>query len=340
MSKPLVSVILSVYNGAPYLKEAIESILNQTFIDFEFIIVDDGSIDETPKILDEFTDIRIVSLKNEKNLGLVRSLNKALSLAKGEFIARMDADDISLPERFAKQIAYFKKYPQVGVLGTAISQVDKCGRPISVLIPPIHHNLIFWQMFFGCPIFHPTVMMRQKALDAVGYYDINFTHIEDVELWSRFLLNGIKFANLSEVLHVRRLHNRSIISTQSVIQHQRGIIIRQRLLKSFLGYAVPADIVAWFLRFDRPLSRGRQVAILDLLLELHDKIVQVDSVSIEEKESLQTDLDYRITLVNQSWPRFLLRRLILYLGKILPVPSRHKLKIFLSKYLKRFLLQK
>jgi len=340
MNKPLISVIFSVYNGAPYLKEAINSILDQTFTDFEFIIVDDGSIDETSKILDSFTDSRIVRLKNEKNLGLVQSLNKALNLAKGEFIARMDADDISLPERFAKQVAYFKKHPQISVLGTAISQVDKRGRHISVLVPPIYHKLILWQMFFSCPIFHATVMMRRKALVTFGYYDVNFAHVEDIELWSRLLFNGIKFANLLEALYIRRLHSRSIISTQSAIQYQRGIIIRQRLLKSFLGHIVSADIVAWFLRFDRPLSQGQRTIALALLLELNDKVIQIDSASVEERKSLEIDLAYRITLVNQNWPRFLLRRLILCLAKILPTPSRYKLKVFLSKYLNGFLLQK
>lgn len=339
MRKPLISVIFSVYNGAPYLKEAIESVLNQIFTDFEFIIVDDGSTDETPKILDGFTDRRIVRLKNEKNLGLVQSLNKALGVAQGKFIARMDADDISLPERFAKQIAYLEKHPEVGVLGTAMTQVDKRGRPISVLVPPLHHEFILWQMFFGCPIFHPTVMMRRSIVAAAGYYDVNFIHAEDIELWSR-LFNRTKFANLPETLYVRRLLPHSIIFTQSAVQYRSGIIIRQRLLKSFLGHAVSADIVAWFLRFNRPLSRGRRAAVLALLLELYDKIVQINPGSVEVKESLRGDLIYRIMLINQSWPRFLLRRLNFYLSKILSGPSRHKLKVFLSKYLKGSLFQK
>lgn len=95
-----------------------------------------------------------------------------------------------------------------------------------------------------------------------------------------------------------------------------------------MGYDVPADIVAWFLRFDRPLSRDQRTATLVLLLDLYDKVLRFDSVSIEEKKSLQIDLAYRITLINQNWPKFLLRRSILYLGKILPITSRHKLKVF------------
>jgi glycosyltransferase involved in cell wall biosynthesis len=339
MSRPLISVIFSVFNGTSYLKEAVESILNQTFTDFEFIIVDDGSTDQTPKILDEFTDKRIVRLKNGKNLGLVKSLNKALGVAQGEFVARMDADDVSLPERFAKQVAYLKQHLQIGVLGTAMSQIDKKGQFISILVPPAHHSLILWQMFFGCSIFHPTVMMRKSILNDIGYYNINFIHTEDIELWSR-LFNKTKFANLTEVLYVRRLHSRSIISTQSAVQYQKGIIVRQRLLKLVLGYDVLTDLVAWFLRPDRSLGRKRRIATLDLLLELYDKILQLDSVSIEDKKFLQADLVYRITLIHQGWPRFFLRRLILCLSKILPISLRHKMKVFLNKYQKGFLLEK
>lgn len=336
MSKPLISVIFSVYNGALYLKEAIDSILNQAFTDFEFIIVDDGSIDETPNILDEFTDRRIVRLKNEKNLGLVQSLNKGLNLAKGEFIARMDADDISLPERFAKQIAYFKQHPKTDILGTAISQVDKRDRPISILVPPIHHELILWQMFFGCPIFHPTVMMKRKVLSAAGYYDVNFTHVEDIELWSRFLLKGVKFANLSEVLYIRRLHSRSIISTQFTVQYQKDVIIRQYLIESLVGHSVSNSMINWFLRPNRFLNQKQRIATLTLLLELYNKIIQFDSISLEDNKSLQADLVYRITLIHQSRFRCFIKRFILCLGRILPVPSRHKLKVCLSKYFPSF----
>ncbi|MBU1092676.1 glycosyltransferase, partial [Patescibacteria group bacterium] len=160
MKQPTISVLLSVFNGASYIEAAVESILHQTFRDFELIIVDDGSVDETSKILDKFTDDRIVRLANEKNLGLIKSLNKALAVAQGEFIARMDADDISLLDRFQKQLVYMREHPEIGVLGTAMTQVDEQGQPISVLVPPVKHELILWQTLFGCAIFHATTMMR------------------------------------------------------------------------------------------------------------------------------------------------------------------------------------
>ena len=122
---PKISVIMPAYNAEQYISEAIESILGQTFADFEFIIIDDGSSDSTSGIIASYKDSRIRYFRNEKNLGIVGALNRGLALAAGEYIARMDADDISLPERFQTQCAYMEKHPDVGVCGTAIKVFGK-----------------------------------------------------------------------------------------------------------------------------------------------------------------------------------------------------------------------
>ncbi|MFH1088490.1 MAG: glycosyltransferase [Patescibacteria group bacterium] len=333
MKQPAISVLLSVFNGASYIEVAVESILHQTFRDFEFIIIDDGSTDETSKILDKFTDDRIVRLVNEKNLGLIKSLNKALAVAQGKFIARMDADDISLPDRFQKQLVYMREHPEIGVLGTAMIQVDERGRPISVLVPPIKHELILWQTLFGCAIFHATTMMRRDDLVSVGGYNVNYLHSEDLELWSR-LFQRTQFANLPEALYIRRLHRRSIISTQAGSQYRNGITIRQCLLKSILGYEVSEDLVDWLLQYNYSLKSEKRALIIKILTDINRKITPTYVESNDTKETLQNDLAYRIKLANQSWPKFLFRRIILGLSKIIPIPMRHKLKTGISKFVK------
>lgn len=339
MKTPLVSVIFSVYNGAPYLKEAVASVLNQTFDNFEFIIVDDGSTDATAQILDTFTDNRIIRLRNEKNLGLVQSLNNALALAQGEFIARMDADDISHPDRFQKQLFYLEQHPEIGVLGSAMIQVDEHGQPISTLMPPLKHEAVLWHTLFGCAIFHATVMMRRKELADVGGYDINFLHSEDLDLWSR-LFGKTKFANLPEVLYTRRLHRKSVISTQFASQYRNGIVIRQRLLKSIFGYDVPIETVTWLIDHNYPLNKNQRAMVIDLLLDIYDKIIGINSNSVDTAKIIHPDLTNQIALVNSSWLKILLRRIIATLGKMLPSPWRHKLKIFIYNLWQKPLVQK
>lgn len=133
---PKVSVVMSVYNGEKYLPETIDSILNQTFKDFEFIIINDGSTDKTAKILTSYDDPRI-RIFNQENMGLTKSLNRAISLAKGEYIARMDADDISYPERLKKQVDYLNKNPDIGLVGSKYIRIDKRGRKIDEINVPI-----------------------------------------------------------------------------------------------------------------------------------------------------------------------------------------------------------
>lgn len=231
---PRISTILSVYNGEKYLKEALKSILDQTFKDFELIVINDGSTDQTGAVIDSFTDSRIIKIKNDRNLGLVASLNKGLEVARGEFIARMDADDISMPERFTKQVEFLEKNREVGVLGTFMRQVDVKGGFISLFQPPVAHREILIKMLTGTAIAHATVMIRKEIIDKAGGYDENFPHVEDTELWSRLIFKT-KFANLPEALYVRRIHRNSVMSAHAKLQLEKSGEIRKELLEKVIS---------------------------------------------------------------------------------------------------------
>ena len=227
------SVIMPVYNGEKYVREAVESILNQTFPDFELIIIDDGSTDETPDILDTFTDRRMIRLKNDQNIGLAPSLQRALAAASGEFIARMDADDISLPQRLAMQSNYLNQHPEIGLVGTAMNQVNSKGKLISVLEQPAEHKAILWKMFFDCAVNEPTVMMRREVLAGTSSYDPAFGVAGDTELLAR-LVFLTRFANLPDVLYVRRLHGGSIMAKHGRTQNELSAIIRKKMIERIL----------------------------------------------------------------------------------------------------------
>ena len=197
---PPVSVVMPVYNSAHVVADAVESILHQTFGDFEFIIVDDGSTDSTEEILREYAalDGRI-KLYNQENCGLIASLNRYCRVANGKYIARMDADDISLPARLEKQFRYLEAHSEVGVLGTWIQDVDSNRTPIIEWPVPADPVVVRWFLFFGNCIAHPSVMMRRELLDRLGYYRPSAIHVEDYDLWIRAAeVTGL--ANLPEVL--------------------------------------------------------------------------------------------------------------------------------------------
>ncbi len=210
MTAPLISVILPVWKGARFLDEAIRSILGQTEGDFEFIILDDASPDDSLEIIQSHRDPRIVLVRQEVNLGAVRTINHGYDLARGEFIARMDQDDIAHPTRFEKQVARFRQEPELGVLGTAYRVFGK-GR-VRVVIPPAGHDEIQARMFFECALGDPTVMIRKKVLDAGPFrLDPTFVNCEDYEFWVR-LLRQTRFAGLPEVLLDYRRHGQSMTS--------------------------------------------------------------------------------------------------------------------------------
>lgn len=215
-SSPPISVLLAVYNGQRYLPQAVESVLAQTFGDFEFIAIDDGSTDHTRSILETYaakdSRLRLISRPNK---GLTVTLNEGIGLAHGEFLARMDADDICRPTRFATQLAYLQSHPDCVLVGSRVLLIDPDGLPIRQACDEQTHEQIdqahlnrLW------PVVHPAVMMRTNAVRQVGGYRNQYNTLEDLDLFLRLAEVG-KLANLPEVLLDYRQHFASVTHSRS-----------------------------------------------------------------------------------------------------------------------------
>lgn len=204
MKFPMISVVMSVYNGAPFLSEAIESILNQTIEDFEFLIIDDASTDDSLNLIQSFKDPRIRVIQNSENLGLTRSLNKGLKAAQGKYIARMDADDISFSVRFEKQLDVFKNDSDVILCGTGCQIFGNEERIERV---PSDSKEIKCRLLFGNVFVHSSVMLQKASFsEKQFFYDENFNFVEDYDLWTRISFEG-KMVNISEPLIYYRNHD-------------------------------------------------------------------------------------------------------------------------------------
>ena len=206
MTAPLVSVLMPVYNCGPFVDEAIECILRQTFTDFEFLIVDDASTDDTWARLQKHTDSRIVLSRNAANKGLAQNLNELLAIARGEFIARMDGDDACLPERFALQVGYLRDHPDCGAVGSHYVWMDSDGRDTRAFFMPLEDSAIRAGLPLHCnTIIHATVMFRRAPLAAVGGYRPRISIAEDYDLLLR-LLPVCAFGNVPRLLYRYRQH--------------------------------------------------------------------------------------------------------------------------------------
>jgi len=200
---PAVSVVMAVRDGATCIAAAVGSVLGQTDGDLELIVVDDGSTDATADLLAEIRDPRLRVIW-QPAAGLTRALNHGLSLARAELIARLDADDVALPERLARQRVFLTAYPDVGVLGTAAREVDAAGVPVGDVRPPRDDAAIRRALIRTNPFVHSSVMARRALLASVGGYDARVAVAQDYELWMR-LAGLTRLANLEDVLVVRRL---------------------------------------------------------------------------------------------------------------------------------------
>ncbi len=217
---PKISVVMPAYNSEKYIAEAIESILNQTFTDFEFIIINDGSTDKTEEIILSYNDERIVYLKNEKNMGIVYTLNRGLDIANCEYIARMDSGDIALPTRFEKQLKYIKKHKNIAALGTAINIFGKDIKT-SVFQNSNNYKKTKPELLFNSPLAHPTVIIKKSVLNDHNLrYEEEYKGLEDFVLWWR-IAKYANIASLKESLLNYRMHNNQISSSRNPAFEQK-----------------------------------------------------------------------------------------------------------------------
>ena len=210
MARPKITVLMSVYNAEKYLREAIDSILAQTFADFEFVIYDDCSTDQSREIIQGYSDPRIILRCNKVNRGLTKNLEEGMCLAKGDFVARMDADDIANPVRFAEQLKYFDEHPEVAILGTQVEFFDDDRKILCRTFEPESHEDITARLFISFSLYHPTIMFRMSVIRRHQLnYDPSFRYAQDHDLWFRAMMT-VRLANHPNVLMKMRAHATSV----------------------------------------------------------------------------------------------------------------------------------
>ena len=230
MENPFVTVLMPVYNGEKYLAQAIESVLKQTHTHFEFIVINDGSRDRSADIIGSFKDPRIIVVSNPANIGLTASLNLGLQLAKGKYLARMDSDDVSLAERFEKQVNFLEDNPAVAVCGSWIKVFGEGDNRVVKF--PTDSDYIRCNLLFRNPIAHPTVMLNLYLLrSAKFFYDNSFETSQDYNLWAK-VVESYRVANIPEVLLLLRYHQDQIRTLKIDKQKQfTKKIMRSQLIK-------------------------------------------------------------------------------------------------------------
>lgn len=229
MFKPKVSVIMSVYNGERYLRDSIKSILNQTFKDFELLIVDDGSTDNTKEILKTYKDPRINIITNLENIGLTKSLNKGIHIAKGEYIARQDADDVSRYNRLEKQVNYLELNKNIALLGTAIYVIDDKGDKLEDIEYPTNYYFIRQALKRNNCFCHGSVIFKKKIFEELGGYREVFETAQDYDLWLRFS-EKYEVSNLKDRLYKYRFNPSSLTFKKVINQTRLAIFAREEAL--------------------------------------------------------------------------------------------------------------
>ena len=287
--RPNVTVLMAVYNGERYLRRAVDSILRQTYEEFEFLIIDDASTDCTAEILSSIRDPRIKVLRNDKNIRLGASLNRGLEEAKGEFIVRQDADDISLPTRMERQCGFMFSNPGIGVLGSQMKVIDSEEKEVGNYRVPLTHGGICWGLFFGYSFGHPAVIMRRSLVLSVDGY--KHTGSEDYDLWTR-LVPKTRFANLAESFVLYRRHPDAAFYTQA--DHHRRY--QREALREYLRSSCGVEVTEDDLNFVARAKAGERLPeeeldrVMTIMIETYRRFRDRQSLSPVEEMEVRQDL--------------------------------------------------
>ena len=244
-SAPTVSVLMAVYNCAPYLSAALDSVLAQTFSNFEVVIVDDASTDDTPAILRSYAqrDLRLVLLRNAQNSKLSASLNTGLLVCRAPLVARADGDDLYPPTRLEKQVRFLERHPSVGVVSGYFDRVGDHERLLGRQELPINNDAIRFNLLWESSVCHAAAMYRHEIIQSVGGYDAAFSTAQDYDLWAR-LCDLTEFANLPESLMTVRIHAASSSAQRGKEQSRLALSVSRRMLTRYLGRALAEDEAA------------------------------------------------------------------------------------------------
>ena len=230
---PQVSVLMPVYNTAPYLREAMDSMLSQTFSDFELIVLNDCSPDNAEELLDTYDDPRIVRYRGEKNAGLSNVLNVGIGLARGKYIARMDSDDISLPNRLQVQVDYLETHPEIDLVSVGMQLF---GAKEEVWIREQNPEKVKINALFHSPVLHASSVWRKDSFEKHGLlFRQEMVPAEDYDLWTRALLKGLKLVNLPDVLYKYRMH-----PSQATLQTDKTSAKSREVQQEYLHSALPS----------------------------------------------------------------------------------------------------
>lgn len=240
---PKVTVLMSVYNSEDFLAEAIESILNQTFKNFEFLIINDGSKDKSESIIKKYQDPRIRLISRE-NKGLTYSLNEGLKLAKGEYIARQDSDDISVKIRLQKEVEFLDSHLDFGMAGSNYTIIDETGKKLVTTNIFTHHDDLKMALITCNQFGHGSVMMRKSVLEEVGGYDKAVGTVEDYDLWTRISRKS-KVCNFEQPLYLWRKSDESVVHSNHALNIRQTFDQRDRNFEHFLEHRSEYKIFNW-----------------------------------------------------------------------------------------------
>jgi glycosyltransferase involved in cell wall biosynthesis len=294
---------MSVFDAEPYLRNSIESILCQSFGDFEFLIISEHETsEESIRIVKSFSDKRIRHIHNVIRLGFAQSLNKALRQARGQYVALMDADDISKRQRLEREVQFLDAHPDVGIVGTWSEVIDESGRTLSKECGPIDPALIKWRLLYSNVITHSSTMVRRTIHEALGYYDTKIPYAEDYEFWTRAALIT-ELANIPEVLFCHRIHRGSAghMHVQSVFE--TAVLISRNTIATRLGERVPTDVLGVLVQPSSLIKPGDALRAAKLLRRLCLRYICLTPISHHQENVIRLEVAQRILTLSSVCAR-------------------------------------